>query len=131
MKKLFYILTALLILSCEKENQNVIDINFSNPPIIRSSKIEPEVINLDTITVSSEISPEDTLKIKLKAKAIVFDKDGQNDISKTICEIINPYRGIVLTRIDLTRINDSTFYGEPEFKIKKRIRNLPSKNFLN
>ncbi|MCS7230338.1 MAG: hypothetical protein RMJ81_07000 [Candidatus Kryptonium sp.] len=120
MRKPLYLLMTLIILSCEKENQNVIDINFSNPPIIRSIKIEPEAINLDTIIVGSEISPEDTLKIKIKTRAIVIDKDGQNDISKTICEIINPYRGVTLTRTDLARINDSTFYGEPEFKIKRK-----------
>ncbi len=120
MKKILLVLITLLIISCEKKSLNIIDINFSNPPIVKSVKIEPDKINLDTISAGIEITPEDTIKIKLKTTAVIFDKDGQDDIAKTICQVINPYRGITLTRINLDKINDSTFYGEPEFKIKRK-----------
>ncbi len=120
MRKFFVILIVLLFYSCENEKLNVIDINLSNPPIIKLAKIEPNEINLDTILVGAEKNPEDTLKIKFKAKAIVYDKDGQDDISETFCYVINPHRGITLTQTKLSRINDSTFYGTPEFNIKRK-----------
>lgn len=119
-KKFLLVLITVLTVSCEKENLNVTDINFSHPPVVRSVKIEPERINLDTILTGSEITPEDTLKIKFKVATVITDKDGQNDIAETICQVINPYRKITLTKINLDKINDSTFYGEPEFKIKRK-----------
>lgn len=120
MRKIIALLIIALFYSCERENLNVVDINFANPPIIKSAKIEPNEINLDTILVGEEKNPEDTLKIKFKATAIVHDKDGQDDISETFCYVINPLRGATLIQTKLNRINDSTFYGEPEFKIKRK-----------
>jgi len=120
MRKILALLIIMLFYSCERENLNVIDVNFANPPIIKFAKIEPNEINLDTILVGAEKNPEDTLKIKFKATAIVYDKDGQGDIDETFCYAINPLRGITLVQIKLNKINDSTFYGEPEFKIKRK-----------
>jgi len=49
MRKILALLIIMLFYSCERENLNVIDVNFANPPIIKYAKIEPNEINLDTI----------------------------------------------------------------------------------
>lgn len=120
MRNLLIFLTVLLLPSCGKENLGILDLNISNPPIIKFAKIEPNKINLDTILVGTEKSPEDTLKIKFKATAIVYDKDGQDDISETFCYVINPLRGTTLIQTKLSRMDDSTFYGTPEFNIQRK-----------
>ncbi len=121
MKKLFALISlALFFYSCTKENLNTIDVNYSNPPIVKSAVVEPSKVNLDTIITGEDKSPEDTLNIKLKVIASVYDSDGWDDIYETICEIINPLKNIALTTIKLERLDSTKFYGEPNFKIKRK-----------
>jgi hypothetical protein len=121
MKKLIYLLLlAGIITSCSEENLNVVDANFSNPPIVKSVKIEPAEINLDTVKIGSDKNPDDTLNINLKITATVLDKDGQDDIAETLYEIINPLKSITLSKGKLAKLDSITFYAEPNFKIKRR-----------
>ncbi len=120
MKRVFIILIAIFVYACKDSDSSFIDVNFSNPPVVKSLKIEPERVNLDTIITGDEKNPEDTLNISFKLTATVIDKDGQMDISKTNYQILNPLKGITLKSGELNRINDSTFYGEPSFKIKRK-----------
>ncbi len=121
MKKLIYSLFLVgIISSCSKENLSIVDVNFSNPPIVKSVKIIPAEINLDTIKVGTDKSPDDTLNINLKITATVFDKDGQDDIAETLYEIINPFKSIVLSKGKFVKLDSTTFYAEPNFKIKRK-----------
>lgn len=121
MKKLIYpLLLAGIISSCSKENLNVVDVNFSNPPIVKSLKVIPAEINLDTIKVGADKSPEDTLNISLKVTATIFDKDGQDDIAETLYEIVNPLKSTTLSKGKLAKLDSITFYAEPNFKIKRK-----------
>ncbi len=121
MKKLVYSLLLLgIISSCSKENLSVIDVNFSNPPIVKSAEVDPTEINLDTIKVGADKSLDDTLNISLKVIAKVFDKDGQDDIAETLYEILNPFKAFTLSKGKLSKLDSITFYAEPNFKIKRR-----------
>lgn len=120
MKKAFIFLCAVLIYACKDSDLGFIDVNFSNPPIVKNLKVEPQKVNLDTIIIGSEKNPEDTLNITFKLTATVIDKDGQMDIAETLYQILNPLRGAILKSGKLNRVNDSTFYGEPNFKIKRK-----------
>lgn len=121
MKKLIYSLLLVgIISSCARENTGVVDVNFSNPPIVKSVKVEPSEINLDTISVWVDKNPDDTLNISLKLMATVLDKDGQNDIAETLYEIMNPLKSTVLNKGGFAKLDSVTFYAEPSFKVKRR-----------
>jgi hypothetical protein len=119
MKKSILVL-LLSFISCQKEDTSMFDVVFSNQPIIKSATIEPKTINLDSILIGGEKKPEDTILVKFKATAIVYDIDGFNDIATVNLEVINPIKNLTLTRGDLQKINDSTFTLQTSFNVQRK-----------
>ncbi len=119
MKKIIPVL-LLFFSSCQNEDTSVLDVVFSNQPIIKSAIIEPQTVNLDSIIIGDEKKPEDTLSIKFKATAVVYDRDGLDDIVSVNFEVINQIKNLILLRGNLQRINDSTFSLQTSFKVQRK-----------
>lgn len=122
--RLYYLLLTFLVIGCKRDVQGIIDTT-GLPPFISQATLSTTLINTDTIFVSSQRLPTDTLTINISAFVKASDPDG--DIDQVIYQVFKPNSQTVVASGQLHDdgrdpdliAGDGIYSGNISFKIQR------------